>query len=81
MNRLTEYTRIPASTRLLPMTTRHFFNRSKAWRKNRKLKEKRKWIRDADVVLRGYEDIGNHSRTARNFENYFSAQTKNDIDD
>jgi hypothetical protein len=75
------YTRIPASTRLLPMTTRHFFNRPIAWRKNRKLKEKRKWIRDADVVLRGCEDIGNRSRTARNFENYFLAQTRNDNDD
>jgi hypothetical protein len=35
---------------------------------------------DADVVLRGYEDIGNCSRTARNLENYFSVQTRNDDD-
>ena len=32
------YTRTPA-LRLLPMTARHFFNKTKAWRKNRTIRE------------------------------------------
>ena len=65
------YTRIPA-LRLLPMMARHFFNKTKAWRKNRTIREKRKWTRDANIVLRRFENIGDQSRAARNFENYFT---------
>ena len=78
------YTQIPA-LRLLPMTARHFLNKTKAWRKNRTIKEKRKWTRDANFVLKRFENIGDQSRTARNFENYFTQagieQRTNDTDD
>ena len=78
------YTRIPA-LRLLPMTARHFFNKTKAWRKNRTIREKRNWTRDANIILKRFENIGDQSRAARNFENYFTQtgieQRTNDTDD
>ena len=44
------FVRIPAS-RLLLTKGRHFFHKPKAWRKSRKLRDKRKWIWNADIVL------------------------------
>jgi len=65
------------------MTARHFFNKTKAWRKNRTIKEKRKWTKDANIVLKSFENIGDRSRAAR--ENYFTQagieQRPNDTDD
>jgi len=77
------FDRVPA-LRYLPLTSRHFFTQNKAWRKRCKLRDKRKWIRDADVVLKRYEEIRNLSHTARNFENFLispSAQHGNNDDD
>ena len=47
----TIFDRVPA-LRYLPLTSRHFFTQTKAWRKRRKLQDKQKWIRDTDVVLK-----------------------------
>ena len=77
------FSRIPA-LRLILLTARHFFNMTKAKRKNRKIKEKRKWLWAANIVLTQYEDIGNHSQAAQNFENYCSGpaeQIGNNSDD
>lgn len=45
-------------------------------KEKQKIKGRKKWIRDADIILTRYEKIGNSSQTARNFENYFTAQQK-----
>ena len=57
--------------RQLPVTSRHFFGKGRTWRKNRKIKDKRKWIRDASVVLRAHEEIGMTSPEAIRFREYF----------
>jgi len=40
-------------------------------RKHRKIKDKKKWIRDAKVDLRAYEEIGIKTPEAIRFSEYF----------
>jgi len=57
--------------RQLPVTSRHFFGKGRTWRKNCKIKDKKKWIRDATVVLRAHEEIGMTTPEAIRFREYF----------
>ena len=43
--------------RHIPVTSRHFFGKRRVWRKNGIIKVEKKWIRDAKVVPRAYEEI------------------------
>ena len=57
--------------RQLPVTSRHFFGKGQSWRNNRKIKDKKKWMRDATVVLRAHEEIGMSTPEAIRFREYF----------
>jgi len=57
--------------RQLPVTSRHFFGKGRTQRKNRKIKDKNKWIRDATVVLRAHEEIGMTTPEGIRFREYF----------
>ena len=44
--------------RQLPVTSRHFFGKGRKWRKNRKIRDKKKWIRDVKIVMQSFREIG-----------------------
>ena len=64
--------------RQLPVTSRHFFSKGRKWRKNRKIRDKKKWIRDVNIVMRSFREIGELAPESRRFRAYFGTIKKND---
>ena len=58
------------SLRSLPMVDRAFFKRKKKWRKKQKLKDKMRWVRRAEIILKSYESVGEDSCEARLMRRY-----------
>ena len=65
------YSRIPTQRRLLPMADRKFFRRDSEWIKRRRLKDKEKWCKQAEKIVKAYEKIAIVSREARLLRRYF----------
>ena len=58
--------------RQLPVTSRHFFGKGRKWRKNRKIRDKNKWIRDVKIVMRSFkQEIEDLAPESRRFRAYF----------
>jgi len=57
--------------RQLPVTSRHFFGKGRKWRKNRKIRDIKKWIRDIKIVMRSFKEIGELAPESRRFRAYF----------
>ena len=55
------------------MSDRSFFGKDKEWRKKQKLKDKIKWVKRANRIMRAYESIGRTSSEARLMREYFLA--------
>ena len=74
----TIYGRIPRNLRLLPLVDRVLFRQTKARMQKRKLRYKKRWIRDAEKVLDGYDEVGIRVPEARRFREYFMQERRNE---
>ena len=69
------YNKLP-SMRFLPMSDRHFFNKSSEWIKKRKLKDKIRWVKRASIILNNYNEVGNTTKEARVLRRFLSRNKK-----
>ena len=58
------YNRLPDNLRMLPHDDQQFFAKKAIYRKQRKLKDKVKWVKQATRIIQAYEDIHNHNPSA-----------------
>jgi len=72
------YGRIQRNLRLLPLVDRVLFCQTKARMQKRKLRYKKRWIRDAEKVLDGYDEVGIRVPEARRFRDYFMQERRNE---
>ena len=63
-------TKILPSLRSLPIADRAFFKRKKRWIKKQKVKDKIRWVRRAEVIIKSYETVGQESCEARLMRRY-----------
>ena len=63
--------RLPRQLRLLPMADRKFFRKDSEWIKRRRLRDKEKWCKQADKIVKAYEKIAIMSSEARLLRRYF----------
>jgi hypothetical protein len=67
------YERIP-DLRMLTPTERRFFVTTAQARKTHTIRRKRKWLRDATVILLRFQSMADKSSSVRLFRQYFSAK-------
>ena len=58
------YNCLPDNLRMLPHDDQQFFAKKATYRKQRKLQDKIKWVKQATRIIQAYEAIQNNNRSA-----------------